>query len=71
MLKVENLSAAYGGIKAVKNVSLEVKQGEIVSVLGANGAGKTTLLKCICSAMKKTSGTVYFNGQKMPDFPMP
>jgi len=69
MLKVENLSAAYGGIKAVKNVSLEVKQGEIVSVPGANGAGKTTLLKCICSAMKKTSGTVYFNGQKMPDKP--
>ena len=69
MLKVENLSAAYGGIKAVKNVSLEVKQGEIVSVLGANGAGKTTLLKCICSAMKKTSGNVYFNGQKMPDKP--
>jgi branched-chain amino acid transport system ATP-binding protein len=69
MLKVENLSAAYGGIKAVKNVSLEVKEGEVVSVLGANGAGKTTLLKCICSAMKKSGGNVFFNGKKMPEKP--
>lgn len=69
MLKVGNLSAVYGGIKAVKNVSLEIKPGEIVSVLGANGAGKTTLLKCICSAMKKVEGSIFFNEQKIPDKP--
>lgn len=67
MLKVQNLSAAYGGIKAVNNVSLEINPGEVVSVLGSNGAGKTTLLKCICSAMKPTEGTIYFEGKKMPE----
>lgn len=67
MLKVENLSAAYGGIKAVNNVSLEISPGEVVSVLGSNGAGKTTLLKCICSAMKPTEGIIYFEGKKMPE----
>lgn len=66
MLKVENISASYGGIKAVSNVSIEVDEGEIVSVLGPNGAGKTTLLKCICSAMKRNEGNVYFMGNKMP-----
>lgn len=67
MLKIENLSASYGGIKAINNVSLEIKPGEVVSVLGSNGAGKTTLLKCICSAMKPTQGTIYFQGKKIPD----
>lgn len=67
MLRVENLSAAYGGIKAINNVSLEIKAGEVVSVLGANGAGKTTLLKCICSAMKPTEGDIYYEGEKIPD----
>ena len=43
ILKVDNLSAAYGGIQALRGVSLEVQEGEIVSVLGANGAGKSTL----------------------------
>ncbi|GLI50476.1 ABC transporter ATP-binding protein [Tepidanaerobacter syntrophicus] len=69
MLKVENLSAAYGAIKAVSNVSIEVKPGEIVAILGANGAGKTTLLKCICSAMRKSEGSILFEGKKTPDKP--
>jgi branched-chain amino acid transport system ATP-binding protein len=69
LLKVENLSAAYGGIKAINDVSLEVKKGEIVSVLGANGAGKTTLLKCISSAMKPRSGTISFFGKQIPKKP--
>lgn len=69
MLTIENISAGYGGIRALDNVSLHVEEGEIVSVLGANGAGKTTLLKCICSAMKTTNGIIKFNGQKMPEKP--
>lgn len=69
MLKIDNISAAYGGIKAIDQVSLHIEQGEIVSVLGSNGAGKTTLLKCICSAMKTLEGSIEFEGQKMPDKP--
>ncbi|MGL6112021.1 MAG: ATP-binding cassette domain-containing protein, partial [Rubrivivax sp.] len=45
MLKVNSLKVAYGGIQAVKGVSFEVRQGELVSLIGANGAGKTTTLK--------------------------
>lgn len=63
ILKVDNVSAAYGGIKALRSVSLEVEEGEIVSVLGANGAGKSTLLKCISSVMKTTGGTIEFLGR--------
>ena len=63
ILKVDNLSAAYGGIQALRGVLLEVQEGEIVSVLGANGAGKSTLLKCISSVMKTTGGTVEFMGK--------
>ena len=63
ILKVDNLTAAYGGIKALRGVSLEIEEGEVVSVLGANGAGKSTLLKCISSVMKTTGGTIEFLGK--------
>ena len=52
LLKVEHLSAAYGGIHALYDISLKVDAGEIVAVLGANGAGKSTLLKCLSSEKK-------------------
>lgn len=63
ILKVSDLRAAYGGIHALRGVSMEVEQGEIVSVLGANGAGKSTLLKCISSVMKTVGGTIEFEGK--------
>lgn len=69
LLKVENLSAAYGGIRALNDVSIEVGYGETVSVLGANGAGKTTLLKCICRVMKPVSGQVFLKGKPVPSKP--
>jgi branched-chain amino acid transport system ATP-binding protein len=69
LLKVDDLSAAYGGIKALNNVSIEIEEGKIVSVLGSNGAGKTTLLKCICAAMKPTNGTITFKGNPLPNKP--
>ena len=47
MLKVENLSIKYGSIEAVKNVSFEVNEGEVVTLIGANGAGKTSILRTI------------------------
>lgn len=69
MLLVKNISAAYGGIKALHGVSISVHKNEIVSVLGANGAGKTTLLKCISSMMKLTGGTITFLGSPTPSKP--
>ena len=69
ILKIENLKAAYGGIHALRGVSLEVEEGEIVSVLGANGAGKSTLLKCISAVMKRTDGTIEFMGKPIPSKP--
>jgi branched-chain amino acid transport system ATP-binding protein len=69
ILKVENLKAAYGGIEALKDVSLEVEEGEIVAVLGANGAGKSTLLKCISSVMKPTAGSIQFMGKPIAQKP--
>ena len=58
MLKVEKLNVHYGVIHALKDVSMEVKEGEIVSLIGANGAGKTTLLQTISGLLKKTSGDI-------------
>lgn len=69
MLKIDNLHAAYGGIKALRGVSLEVNEGEIVAVLGANGAGKSTLLKTISGVMKQTEGSIEFDGEDVPRVP--
>ena len=63
LLEVKDLTAAYGGIQALRGVSLTVEEGQIVAVLGANGAGKSTLLKCISSVMKPTGGTIEFLGK--------
>jgi branched-chain amino acid transport system ATP-binding protein len=65
MLTVENLSAHYGGIHALQGVGLEVKDGAIVSLIGANGAGKTTLLKSIVGLVKTSGGTVAWNGETL------
>jgi ABC-type branched-chain amino acid transport systems, ATPase component len=62
MLKVDNLHAFYGPIEALLGVSLEVKNNEIVCIIGSNGAGKTTLLKAISGAILRT-GTVEWNGE--------
>ena len=62
ILKVSDVSAHYGSINALKGVSLEVMENEIVTIIGANGAGKSTLLKCIVGVMSKSSGTVEYNG---------
>lgn len=62
-LKVENLNVYYGMIHALKEVSLEVKTGQIVSLIGANGAGKTTLLKALSKIIDFKSGLVAFDGR--------
>ncbi|HEY1391853.1 MAG TPA: ABC transporter ATP-binding protein [Methylibium sp.] len=63
MLKVSGLKVAYGGIQAVKGISLEVRQGELVSLIGANGAGKTTTLKAITGVQPVGEGSVEFMGK--------
>ena len=62
MLKVENLSVSYGVIAAIKGVSFEVKQGEIVALIGANGAGKTTILQTITGLIQPKGGSIDFEG---------
>jgi branched-chain amino acid transport system ATP-binding protein len=62
MLKVENLNVHYGVIHAINDVSIEVNDGEIVTLIGANGAGKTTILQTITGLKKATSGIVTFDG---------
>lgn len=62
MLNVKDLNVSYGAIHAIHDISLEVKEGEIVSLIGANGAGKTTTLHTITGLKKATSGSVTFEG---------
>jgi branched-chain amino acid transport system ATP-binding protein len=68
MLRLEDVSAAYRGLRALQGVSLEVAQGEIVAVVGANGAGKSTLLKAIAGQVA-TEGTIAFEGSSLRRLP--
>ena len=63
LLSVDGLSVHFGGLKAVDEVSLEVREGEIVALIGPNGAGKTTLFNAVSRLQKLTAGTVHFAGQ--------
>ena len=63
LLKVSGLKVAYGGIQAVKGVSFEVQEGELVSLIGANGAGKTTTLKAVTATLPAASGSIEYLGQ--------
>lgn len=63
LLEVRNITVAYGGIQAVRDLSLEVAEGEMVCLIGANGAGKTTTLKAISGLLAPVSGTIRLDGQ--------
>jgi branched-chain amino acid transport system ATP-binding protein len=63
LLRVENIHTFYGSFEALRGVSIEVNDGEMVTILGANGAGKTTLLRTISGLIPHRSGTIYFNGE--------
>lgn len=65
MLKVSNLNTFYGKIQALHDVSIEVKRGEIVTLIGANGAGKTTLMMSLCGDPKPASGDIVYEGQSL------
>ena len=63
MLKVENLKVNFGGIEAVKGISFEVNEGEIVTLIGSNGAGKSTTLRAISGLVKPSDGKIIFEGE--------
>ena len=63
VLKVENLEVNYGAIVALRGISLEVKEGDIITLIGANGAGKSTTMNSLMGIVRKKAGTVTFNGQ--------
>lgn len=63
MIEVKNLQAGYGNIKILRDISFEVKKGEVVSILGTNGAGKTTTLRAISGILPIWSGEIYFDGK--------
>lgn len=65
MLEVKDINVYYGSIHAIKGVSFEVNEGEIISLIGANGAGKTTTLHTISGLLKSTTGSVSFMGQNL------
>ncbi len=69
MLKVENINVHYGVINAIKNVSFEVNEGEIVALIGANGAGKTSIMHAISGLIKTSSGRIEFLGNDITKEP--
>jgi branched-chain amino acid transport system ATP-binding protein len=69
MLKIRNLEAGYGSLKVLKQVSLHVSAGEIVTLIGANGAGKSTLLRALSGLLAPGGGEVIFNGQSIRGLP--
>jgi len=69
MLEVKNIQVAYGKIVAVKDVSVTVNEGEIVTLIGSNGAGKSTTLRTISGLIKPKSGEITFNGKRIDGMP--
>ena len=69
LLEVKNLDVHYGVIQAIKDVSFEVNEGEIVTLIGANGAGKTTTMQSIMGLIHPSHGEIYYDGQKINNIP--
>jgi branched-chain amino acid transport system ATP-binding protein len=69
LLQLVDVDSGYGDVEILTKVSLEVREGEVVSVIGANGAGKTTMLSTISSLIKPTSGKVFFDGEEVSGIP--
>ncbi len=69
MLNIENLNQKYGGSHILRDLSFEVKKGEVTCLLGRNGAGKTTLLKCLMGVVASASGKMTFDGRDITKDP--
>ena len=70
MLKIDNLEVAYGGIQALRGISLEVPDGKIITLIGANGAGKSTTLRTISGLVKASGGSVTYNDKELLSMPI-
>lgn len=70
LLQLDNFSVTYGGIEAVKRISLTVAEGELVSLIGANGAGKTSTLNALAGLLKPSSGSVHYAGRDLLQIPV-
>ena len=70
MLKINDLHVAYGGIKALRGINLEVPEGKIVTLIGSNGAGKSTTLRTISGLVRATSGSITYNGKELLGLPI-
>lgn len=69
MLKIDDLYVSYGGIKAIRGISLKVPDGKIVTLIGANGAGKSTILRSVVDLVKADSGSITYNGKELLNMP--
>ena len=69
LLKVEDIHVYYGSIHAIKGITFEVNEGEIVTLIGANGAGKSTTLNTVSGLLKPRSGSIEFEGQSLLGIP--
>ena len=69
MLEIRDLEVNYGAINAIKKISFDVNQGEVIALIGANGAGKTTTLHTITGLLKAKSGSVRFEGKELTKLP--
>jgi len=69
MLKLRNIQTYYGNIQALKNIDMDVQEGEIITLIGANGAGKSTTLMTLCGVVPPRQGTIEFEGQDITGMP--
>ncbi|MCJ7809226.1 MAG: ABC transporter ATP-binding protein [Desulfobulbaceae bacterium] len=69
ILKIEEITKAFGGILALNRVSFELKEGEILGIIGPNGSGKTTIVNCITGFIRATSGKIFFRGKDITGMP--
>ena len=69
MLEIKDLEVCYGVIRAIKGISFEVNQGEVIALIGANGAGKTTILHTITGLVPAKSGSILFEGKELTKTP--
>lgn len=69
MLKIKNVETYYGNIQALKNISMEVQEGEIITLIGANGAGKSTTLMTLCGVVPAAAGSIEFQGYDITGMP--